>query len=116
MDVKIFGISYRLISVYFPDSTYPDADVQKVYDELSEIVEEAKKKHIRVMVAGDFNARVGQGEDAEVHSSAGSYGYGNQNARGQWLLTWSSTHSLRLSNTMFRKPDSKLVTHLGTQG
>ena len=45
LDVKIAGVRYRFVSVYFPDSTYSDMEVQKVYDELSEIVEDARERN-----------------------------------------------------------------------
>lgn len=67
LDAKIFGVKYRFASVYFPGSSYQDAEVQKVYDTLSDIVEDARKHNFRRVVAGDFNARVGQGEDTHAH-------------------------------------------------
>jgi exonuclease III len=116
IDVKIHGVKYRLVSVYFPDSTYPDTEVQKVYDLLSEVIKDARKNKIRLIVAGDFNARVGQGDDAAEHPSSGGHGYGEQNSRGQWMLTWSAAHDMKIANTFFRKQNHKLITHVGTQG
>ena len=115
LDVKIFGMNLRFVSVYFPDNTYPDAEVQQVYDTLSEIRREALKTRYKLVIAGDFNAKVGDEEGNKAHSSCGSFGYGTQNSRGQWLLTWSSVKALKIANTMFRKQDDKLRTHLSAQ-
>ena len=116
MDLKIYGVRYRIVSVYFPDGSYGDQEVQKVYDSLSEVADEARKRKLRLLIGGDFNARVGSGEDTAVHSSARKHGYGEQNARGQWLLTWSATKGLKIANTFYTKQDHKLVTHIGTDG
>ena len=86
LDVKVFGSKYWFVSVYFPDSTYSDAEVQKVYDSLAEIRKDAAKKKYRVVLAGDYNAKVGDSEENVEHPSCGRFGYGEQNARGQWLL------------------------------
>ena len=115
LDINIFGVAYRFVSVYFPDSSYPDSEVQKVYDVLAEICEEATKLKYKLVVAGDFNAKVGDDEDNDAHSSCGQFGYGQQNSRGQWLLTWSSVQNLKIANTMFRKQDHKLITHESAQ-
>ena len=105
IDFIAYGAKIRALSVYFLDSTYNDEEVQKVYDKVSEQMEIAKKKRHRVILGGDFNARVGMGHDVAEHSSAGPHGFGEQNSRAQWLLTWASTRSLKISNTFYRKPD-----------
>ena len=90
IDLRLHGNKYRFISVYFPDSTYPDAEVQKLYDQQSEVVVAARKAKLKVVIGGDFNARVGGGDDTEAHPAAGRHGYGEQDSRGQWLLAWET--------------------------
>ena len=116
LDVKILDLVYRFVSVYFPDSSYPDAEVQKVYDTLTEIRQDATKNKYKLVIAGDFNAKVGDDDENEMHPSCGRFGYGEQNSRGQWLLTWSSVNALKISNTMFRKQNHKLTTHINAHG
>ena len=116
IDVKLFGVKYRIVSAYFPDSTYPDLEVHKMYDQLSELVTGARKDEYKLLVGGDFNARVGGGPDTAVHPAAGPHGLGEQNSRGQWLLAWASRSNFKITNTFFRKQVPKLVTHIGTQG
>ena len=71
LDVRMFGFCYRFVSVYFPDSTYPDAEVQKVYDSLAEVHNDAVRKTYKVVIAGDFNAKIGKDEENQSHSSCG---------------------------------------------
>ena len=95
--------------MYFPDSSYQDAEVQKVYEQVSEILEAARKSKYRVILGGDFNAKVGRGEESAARPAAGMHGLGEHNSQGQWLMGWASTQSLKLANTWFRKLQCKLV-------
>ena len=56
MDFTAFGTKIRAISVYFPDSTYQDEEVQKVYEHIAEEAKLAKKQGRNILLAGDFNA------------------------------------------------------------
>jgi len=116
MDFRAFGRQVCAVSAYFPDSTYKDAEVQKVYDQASEIIRGAQKNKSDIIFGADFNAKVGSGEDTAMHAAAGPHGLGEQNSRGQWLLTWASMHSLKIANTLFRKQPHKWVTHISSIG
>ena len=59
LDLNVNKIRLRLISAYFPHSGYADEEIQRMYTALSTIKLEAKQNKRRVMIAGDFNARVG---------------------------------------------------------
>ena len=65
IDAKLHGVKFRIISVYLPDSTYLDAEVQSVYDQLTEIVQKGRREKLKIVIGGDFNARVGEGEEDE---------------------------------------------------
>ena len=54
----MFGVKFRLVSVYFPDSSYLDAEVHKVYEQLAEIVEKAKKEKKRILIGGRVQSRL----------------------------------------------------------
>ena len=87
-----------------------------MYDKVAEQIEIAKKKRHRVVLGGDFNAKVGAGHDVAEHPSAGPHGSGEQNSRGQWLLTWASTRSLKIANTFCSNPIAKLITFEDVHG
>ena len=46
------------IQVYFPTSSHPDNEVEKLYDEIQDIIDKVPKRDY-LFVIGDFNARVG---------------------------------------------------------
>ena len=89
---------------------------KRFYDLLVEVVDAGRRAGYRIFIGGDINAEVGGGDYTSNHPAAGPYDLGEQNARGQWLLGWASSRSSKIGNTMFRKQDEQLVTHIGTQG
>ena len=63
IDVKAAGRSARLIAVYMPDSSHPECEVEEVYAQLDAILEDARRRGIAPVVAGDLNAEVGQRDE-----------------------------------------------------
>ena len=49
-----------------------------------------------MIVMGDFNASVGEGDDEKV---AGKYGLGKRNARGQRMIEFCKKNKLVVTNT-----------------
>ncbi|GFN77269.1 craniofacial development protein 2-like protein [Plakobranchus ocellatus] len=50
---------------------------------------------------GDFNAKVGEDR---IGNTAGPYGLGKINERGERLVEWCQTHDLVVCNTWFEQP------------
>ena len=90
-----------MFGVYMPDSSYPDQDVEVVYEQLGERLRSCSFKSWRCLVAGDFNAEVGQQEDSDDLGILGPGGLPVRNARGDMFLQWCTTHRLALGNTRF---------------
>ncbi|XP_072028100.1 uncharacterized protein [Amphiura filiformis] len=53
----------KVIQVYAPTSTHNDEEVDKLYEEITELLKNSKTQFTIVM--GDFNAKVGKREDGE---------------------------------------------------
>ena len=98
-------------AVYFPHSGYPDVEVDRVYEILSEVHREARRKNRRFVCAGDFNAVVGQRCDGDVVDVVGNHGLGVRNSRGSTMVTWASLEDLCIVNTHFRKRHEAQWTH-----
>ena len=78
-----------------------------------------KKTHYNVIM-GDFNAKVGKGDEDCV----GSFGYGVRNDRGDDLINFATAHGFKIMNTYYKKkrtddglgvvqiskPSTKLIT------
>ena len=91
---KPFNIT--VIQVYAPTSNTEEAEVERFYEDLQDLLELTPKKHI-LFVIGDWNAKVGS---QEIPGVTGKVGLGSQNEAGEKLIvspkehTGQSKHSL----------------------
>lgn len=115
-DVSCGKAVLRLVSVYMPDSTYSDKQVELIYTILSGVLVDARSGAKLVAIGGDFNAEVGSDPSAAQRATIGRHGLNTRNARGEWLQSWASTEELILANTHFKKRGGRKVTHIGTTG
>ena len=117
------GISERLMSLKYqlPDQTYvtvisayaPTLDSeQEIKDAFYEQLEKTLRhipKHQRIILLGDFNARVGR--QAELWpGTIGKNGIGNVNANGEQLLNKCAEHNLVITNTVYRQRNKRKGT------
>lgn len=92
-----------LISVYAPTMTANINVIENFYQELDNVLSGIPRSN-RVILLGDFNARVGK--DFELWPSVlGRNGIGKTNSNGLRLLDLCTTHGLTITNTMFRQKD-----------
>ena len=75
----------KCVQVYLPTTSYPDEEIEKVYEEIDNIIIN-RKAHYNI-VMGDFNAKVGPGEIRET--CTGSYDIGTRNRRGDMLVEFA---------------------------
>ena len=57
---------------------------------------------------GDFNAKIGEGEDREC--GIGPYGLGERNERGDLLASFCQANNLTVTNTLFQHRNSRRYT------
>ena len=77
---KPFNIT--VIQVYAPTSNAEEAEVERFYEDLQELLELTPKKDV-LFVIGDWNVKVGS---QEIHGVTSKFGLGVQNEAGQRLL------------------------------
>ena len=73
------SLSITVILVYSPTSNAKEAEVERFYEDLQDLLELTPKKDI-LYVVGDWNAKVGSQETPGV---TGKFGLGIQNEAGQ---------------------------------
>ena len=77
---KPFNIT--IIQVYAPTSNAEEAEVERFYEDLQDLLELTPKKDV-LFILGDWNAKVGS---QETHGVTGKFGLGVQNEAGQRLI------------------------------
>ena len=77
---KSFNIT--VTQVYTPTSKVEEAEVERVYEDLQDLLELTHKKDVPFII-GDWNAKVGSQETRGV---TGKFGLGLQNEAGQKLI------------------------------
>jgi exonuclease III len=78
-------VSILIVQVYMPTSDYEDDELEELYDVIEEILEEDGKGATNTIIMGDWNSVVG---DKAHHNTAGPYGLGRRNQRGQMLINF----------------------------
>lgn len=91
-----------LVSAYAPTMTNPDEVKDKFYEDLNTVIG-ATPNSDKLIILGDFNARVGC-DSATWEGVIGKHGVGRCNSNGLLLLQTCSQHDMLITNTVFRLP------------
>ena len=107
---KPFNIT--LIQVYAPTSNAEEAEVERFYEDLEDLLELTPKKDV-LFIIGDWNAKVGSQETPGV---TGKFGLGMQNEEGQRLIDFCQEKALVIANTLFHQHKRTLYTWTSPDG
>ena len=99
---KPFNIT--VIQVYAPISNAEEADVERFYENLQDLLELTPKKNV-LFIIGDWNAKVGSQETPGV---TGKFGLGIRNEAGQKLIEFCQENALVIANTLFQQHKRRL--------
>ena len=101
---KPFNIT--VIQVYAPTSNAEEAEVERFYEDLQDLLELTPKKDV-LFIIGDWNAKVGSQETPGV---TGKFGLGIRNEVGQRLIEFCQENALVIANTLFQQHKRRLYT------
>ena len=101
---KPFNIT--VIQDYAPTSNAEEAEVERFYEDLQDLLELTPKKDF-LFIIGDWNAKVGSQETPGV---TGKFGLGVQNEAGQRLIEFCQENTLVIANTLFQQHKRRLYT------
>ena len=92
ISVRFQGEPFNItvIQVYAPTSNAEEAEVDRFYEDLQDLLELTPKKDV-LFIIGDWNAKIGSQETPGV---MGRFGLGIRNEAGQRKCTGHSKHSL----------------------
>ena len=107
---KPFNIT--VIQVYAPTSNAEEAEVERFYGDLQDLLELTPKKDVLFFV-GDWNAKV---RSQETPGVTGKFGLGIRNEAGQRLLEFCQENALVIANTLFQQHKRRLYTWTSPDG
>ena len=107
---KPFNIT--VIQVYAPTSNAEEVEVERLYEDLQDILELTSKKDV-LFIIGDWNAKVGSQETPGV---TGKFGLGMQNEAGQRPIEFCQENALVIANTFFQQQKRRLYTWTSPDG
>eukprot|EP00973_Karenia_brevis_P008082 1095156-Karenia_brevis.AAC.1 len=111
LELNLFKVKLSLIVVYMPHRGYADAEVQRMYDHLSNFIGEARRAKRVVIIGGDWNAEAQSAMSSGDSGAVGEFANPFGNDRGDWLVRWATAERLILCNTLFKKRWGKIWTH-----
>ena len=99
ISVRFWGKPFNItvIQAYAPNSNAEEAEVERFYEDLQDVLELTPKKDV-VFIIGDWNAKVGSQETPGV---TGKFGLGIRNEAGQRLIEFCQENALVTANTLF---------------
>ena len=86
--------SITVIQVYAPTSNAEEAEVERFYEDLQDLLELTPKRDV-FFIIGDWNAKVGSQE-------TGKFGLGVQKEAGQRLTAFCQENALVIAKTLFQ--------------
>ena len=107
ISVRFQGKPFNIIviQVYIPTSNAEEAEVERFYEDLQDLLELTPKKDV-LFIIGDWNAKVGSQDTPEV---TGKFGLGVQNEAGQRLVEFYQENALVIANTLFQQHKRRLL-------
>ena len=103
----------NIIQVYAPTSDSEEEEAEKFYTDLQNVKNKIPGREICVIM-GDFNAKIGEGEDRQC--GIGPHGLGERNERGDLLANFCQANNLTVTNTLFQHRNSKKYTWISPGG
>ena len=90
------SIQITVIQVYAPTGNAEEAEVERFYEDLQDLLELTPKKDL-LFIIGDWNAKVGSQETPGV---TGKFGLGIQNEAGQKLIEFCQENTMVIANPL----------------
>ena len=112
--VRLQGKPFNLkvIHVYASTSNAEEAEVERFYEDLQDLLELTPKKDVHFIIR-DWNAKVGSQETPGV---IGKFGFGMQNEAGKRLIEFCQENALVIVNTFFQQHKRRLYTWTSPDG
>ena len=104
--------SITVTQVYAPTSNTEEAEVERFYEDLQDLLKLTPKKDV-LFIIGDWNAKVGSQETPEI---TGKFGLGIWNEAAQRLMECCQEITLVIASTLFQQHKRGLYTWTSPDG
>ena len=101
-----------VIQAYAKTSNAEDAEVERFYEDLQDLLELTPKKDV-LFIIGGWNAKVGSQETPGV---TGKFGLGVRNKAEQRLIEFCQENTLVIANTLFQQHKRRTYTWISPDG
>ena len=98
-----------IVSAYAPQQGLPKGVKDKFYETLTQHMTKIGEKDLAILGA-DLNGHVGKKADG-YESVHGGFGYGTRNPEGERVLDFALSQDMVVTNTYYKKRDSRLITY-----
>ena len=114
MSVRFQGKPFNItvIQGYAPNSNTEEAEVERFYEDLQDLLELTPKKDV-LFIIEDWNAKVGS---QEIPGVTRKFGLGIRNEAGQRLIEFCQQNTLVIANTLFQQHKRRLYTWASPDG
>ena len=102
-----------VIQAYAPTSNTEEAEVERFYEDLQDLLELTPKKVV-LFIIGDWNAKAGSQETPGVTNLVLEYGIWNE--AGQRLIEFCQENALVIVNTLLKQHRRRLYTWMTPDG
>ena len=100
-----------ILNVYAPTSEIAKTDpaqVDELYMNINNLISEYKNRSTLLLIAGDFNSKIGKTTGTE--NCIGKYSKGARNTPGQHLIDFCELNELFITNSAFKHPSRHITT------
>ena len=114
ISVRLQGKPFNItvIQVYAPTSNAEEAEGERFYEDLQDLLELTPQKNTLFIIQG-WNAKVGS---QETPGGTGKFGLGIRNEAGQRLIEFCQENALIIANTLFQQHKRRLYKWTSPDG
>lgn len=87
-----------IIQIYMPTTNADDDEIEKIYEDINKLIDQTMAED-NVIVMGDINATVGEGNEGAI---VGQFGLVTRNDRGRRLIEFCTRNDFIITNTHFQ--------------
>ena len=99
-------LNIMVIQAYVPTSNAEEAEVERSYEDLQDLLELTPKKDV-LFIIGNWNTKVGS---QKIPGVTDKFGLGVQNEAGQRVIEFCQEKALVIANTLFQQHKRRLYT------